>query len=62
MHGSHFVSIVERGTTDLLQLNKSKQETDKEHAAVVQSCLLRLTYVPRRINRIAITSSHADLT
>ena len=28
MHGSQFVSIIERGIADLLQLNKSEQEVD----------------------------------
>ena len=40
MHGSQFVSIIETGTTDLLQLNKSKREADNEYAAVVQSCFI----------------------
>lgn len=38
MHGSKFVSIVERGTTDFAQLEKSKGEAENEYAAVMQSC------------------------
>ena len=35
MHDRQFVSIIERGATDVFQLNKSKQEADNEYAAVV---------------------------
>ena len=40
MHGSQSVSIIQRGTTDLLQLNKSKQEADNAYAAVMHSCFI----------------------
>lgn len=40
MHGSKFVSIIERGTTDWAQLDKSKREAENEYAAVMQSCFL----------------------
>ena len=40
MHGSKFVSIVERGSTDLAQLEKSKREAENEYAAVMQSCFV----------------------
>lgn len=40
MHGSKFVSIVARGTTDLAQLEKSKREAENEYAAVMQSCFI----------------------